>query len=65
MNYERVTFYVRDKDEIRRWIERFRLLHDDAYQADKAEIHQAIIETAQQHEDELLSKLAGENHSEN
>lgn len=57
MNYDRLTIYVADKDEVRKWIDRLRLVHNNAFAADKAEIHQAMVEVAQSHEDELLDKL--------
>lgn len=60
MDYERLTIYVQDATETRKWIDRLRLVHDEAYQADKAEIHDAMVEVARDHEDELLSKLAGD-----
>lgn len=57
MNYERLTLYVDCTRQVRQWIDQLRLNNDSAYDADKAEIHQAMLDVARDHEEEVIAKL--------
>ncbi|MBP1986774.1 hypothetical protein J2753_001268 [Halolamina salifodinae] len=54
---QRVTIYLDDKEEFQRYIHNLESEHKAAFSADKWEIYQALFETAQAHEDEVLRRL--------